>query len=394
MKSWRLAIPALLALAASGCTPGQHHVEVTALQNENRDLEDNLYQQQAALKDLCQQLDACRKDNKALRDRLQKLSPGCSEIAPKQPAAPAAEPPKSPSVDLGQPMPSSQMPELLHTPDSPGGLPQAPEAETQRTTDAPLSPFPPPSAGPPPHVPPPAPAPKPLPGDSTPSASLKAVSPAPQFGHAVEGDNTKVAAITLHPLAAGGRRADQPPGGDGIALWVEPRDQAGNPVRAAAPVAVVVLDPDPSMVGQAARVARWDFASEATAAFYRKTAAAEGIFLELTWPGDPPKHRTLEVFVRYTTDDGRKLEARRTVHIDLANHPGEEPHAGWSRRAAPVPVATAAYPTGESPSATPRESSAASDASPSQRPKRVVPAGGESAEKPKLESPTWSPDRP
>ena len=43
-------------------------------------------------------------------------------------------------------------------------------------------------------------------------------------------------------------------------------------------MAVVLLDPDPSMVGDAARVARWDFASEATAAFYRKTATAEGIF--------------------------------------------------------------------------------------------------------------------
>ena len=86
-------------------------------------------------------------------------------------------------------------------------------------------------------------------------------------------------------------------------------------------MAVVVLDPDPSMAGQAARVARWDFASEATAAFYRKTAAAEGIFLELTWPGDPPKHRALEVFVRYTTDDGRKLEARRPIRLDLANQP-------------------------------------------------------------------------
>ena len=223
---------------------------------------------------------------------------------------------------------------------------------------------------------------------------MRAVSPSPPFGRALQGDNTKVAAITLHPIVAGGSRADQPPGGDGIALWIEPRDQAGHLVRAAAPVAVVLLDPDPSMVGDAARVARWDFASEATAAFYRKTATAEGIFLELTWPGDPPKHRALEVFVRYTTDDGRKLEARRPIHIDPANQPRAEPHAEWSRRASPAPVATTAYPNDKSPSATAKESPAAPDASPSRRPRSGSPTGDESAEKPKLELPAWSPDRP
>ncbi len=404
MKSWQLAIPALLALAASGCTVGQHHVEVTALQNENRDLEDNLYQQQAALKELCQQLDACRKDNEALRRRLQDLSPSGPEIAPRRPAAPAAEGPKPPSLELGQPVPAGQVPERLRTPAPPNrpatsGLPPAPEEESPPATEAP--PFTPPGAAPPateapPFTPPSAAAPKPLPGDSAPPAShaLRSVNPAPPYGRALQTDNTKVAAITLHPIVAGADRSDQPPGGDGIALWIEPRDRAGNLVRAAAPVAVVVLDPDPSMAGEAARVGRWDFTSEATAAFFRKTATAEGIFLELTWPGDPPKHRTLEVFVRYTTDDGRKIEARRPIHLDLASQPGVEPHAAWSRRASSAPVAPTAYPSDKSPSATAKESSAVSGGPLSPRPRRVAAAGDESAEKPKLELPAWSPDRP
>jgi hypothetical protein len=223
---------------------------------------------------------------------------------------------------------------------------------------------------------------------------LQAANSAPPLGRAVHGDNTKVAAITIRPIVAGGSRAGQPPGGDGIALWIEPRDQAGNLVRAAAPVAVVVLDPDPSMTGEAARVARWDFAAEATGAFYRKTATAEGIFLELTWPGDPPKHRSLEVFVRYTTDDGRKIEVRRKIHLDLADRPRVEPHAEWSRRAAPASVSATAYPSDKSPSSTAKESPALSDASPSQRPRAGSPAGDESAEKPKLQPPAWSPDRP
>ncbi len=385
MKSWRLSIPALLALAAGGCAPGQHHAEVSVLVNENRDLEDNLYQQQAALKDLCQQLDACRKENQALRSQLPGSSPSGPGSAAQRSRAPATEA-IEPSIQLPAGMRN------LAPPSSPGtsGPPKASEEETQPANEAPPSPYPPPS------IPGPAAARNPRHDDSSSvdTHGMRAVSPSPPFGRALQGDNTKVAAITLHPIVAGGSRADQPPGGDGIALWIEPRDQAGHLVRAAAPVAVVLLDPDPSMVGDAARVARWDFASEATAAFYRKTATAEGIFLELTWPGDPPKHRALEVFVRYTTDDGRKLEARRPIHIDPANQPRAEPHAEWSRRASPAPVATTAYPNDKSPSATAKESPAAPDASPSRRPRSGSPTGDESAEKPKLELPAWSPDRP
>jgi hypothetical protein len=390
MKSWRLAILPLLALAASGCNPGQHRAEVTVLTNEYRDLEDNFYQQQAAMKDLCQQLDACRKDLDDCRRenrRLQGLGPSSPETTSRALAAPATDTVKPPIVELPEGLRNSAP---SSGPGASGPL-KAPEEETQPTTVAPLSPYPPSSVAPPATDP----AAKTLPDDSSPPASaMRSVSPAPPLGRAVQGDNTKVVAITLHPIVAGGRGADQPSGGDGIALWIEPRDQAGHQVRAAAPVAVVVLDPDPSMVGQAARVARWDFASEATAAFYRKTPTAEGIFLELTWPGEPPKHRTLEVFVRYTTDDGRKIEARRTIRIDLAGQPGVEPHAGWSRRAASAPVATTAYPTGESAAAAAKDNPVVSDAPASHRPGRVAPAGDESAEKPKLDLPAWSPDRP
>jgi hypothetical protein len=410
MKSWRLAILPLLALAAGGCTVGQHHNELTILQNENRDLEDNLYQQQAALKDLCQQLDACRKDNEALRRRLQSLSPSGPEITPQRPTAPPPEVIKPPSVDSGQPVPPGQLPLRLRpsVPPSnpgPGGLPQAPEAESPPTTEAP--PYTPPSSGAeppageaapftPPSAAPPYPATKPLPESSSPSAShrLRSVSPAPQLGRAVHGDNSKVAAIGLRPLTASGHRDHQSDSANGLGLWIEPRDQAGNPIRAAAPLSVVVLDPDPSLSGEAARVARWDFSSEAAGAFYRKTATTEGIFLELTWPGDPPKHGIVEIFVRYTTDDGRKIEARRRIHLDAANPSEAEPHAQWSRRPAPAPVATTAYPTTDAPSAATQPGPASPDVTPSYRAGRASPAGDDSAEKPKLQRPAWSPDRP
>jgi hypothetical protein len=404
MKSWRLAIP-LLALAAGGCTVGQHHAEVTALQNENRDLEDTLYRQQAALKDLCQQ-------NDALRRRLQESSSSGPEISPNHSGASAPDGATRLSVAPGRRLPSGEVPGLLRSaPGGPGanGVPKGPEEETPPASSEapPFRPGAPASEAPPflpPSAAPSAAKPQPDAAAAPASGALRTLDPSPQFGRALQGDNTKVAAITVHPIVddagragqppGGAGRNGQPPGGDGITLWIEPRDQAGNLVRAAAPLAVVVLDPDPSMAGPAARVGRWDFASEATAAFYRRTATAEGIFLELTWPGDPPKHRTLEVFVRYTTDDGRKLEARRTIHLDLADQPRVESRVGWSRRAAPVPVETTAYPTDGSSSASAKEGPAAADAMPTQRPRKKSSDGDESAETSKLELPAWSPDRP
>ena len=42
------------------------------------------------------------------------------------------------------------------------------------------------------------------------------------------------------------------------------------------------------------------------------------IHLTMAWPGDPPAHHKLHLFVRYVTADGRKLQADQPIEVALA----------------------------------------------------------------------------
>jgi hypothetical protein len=64
-------------------------------------------------------------------------------------------------------------------------------------------------------------------------------------------------------------------------------------------------------------VARWDFTAEEVARRCRQPPHAEGIRLEMVWPGPPPVHDRLHLFVRYVTGDGRKLQTDRPIAVDV-----------------------------------------------------------------------------
>ena len=156
-------------------------------------------------------------------------------------------------------------------------------------------------------------------------------------------DSSQVDCITLNRLLFGGWDMDGRPGDEGIFLLVEPRDTEGRFVPAAAPLSVVVLDR--GLAGPAARVARWDLTAEQVSTLFRRMPTGEGIYLELPWPGTPPVHSHLHLFVRYTTRDGRKLEANRELDIALEKTgTGSEPSRAASGRSVsgevPVPVSS------------------------------------------------------
>jgi hypothetical protein len=119
--------------------------------------------------------------------------------------------------------------------------------------------------------------------------------------------------VTLNRALTGGYDRDARSGDAGVAVLVEPRDVQGRLVPAAGPISVVLLDR--GLSGNAARVARWDFTAEQTATLYRKTPYGEGFFLEMPWSGNPPAHSHLHLFVRYSTKDGRNVEASREVDV-------------------------------------------------------------------------------
>jgi hypothetical protein len=184
--------------------------------------------------------------------------------------------------------------------------------------------------------------------------------------------NAQVAAITLNAMFTGGYNADGQPGDEGVTAAIEPRDAQGRLLPAAAPVSVVVIDP--AQQGEAARVARWDFSTEQVAAMAQTTRLSEGIHLALTWPDKPPAHGQLHLFVRYTTSDGRKLQAERQIEVDL---PGRQARR-WTQATSdepPAPSDSAMVPAASSPARV------------ATRPAPAEPSP------PKRRRPTWSPNR-
>ncbi len=399
MRAWLTAIIGLGCLAVTGCG-GQAKHAIYALEEENRKLEDMIYQQQAELERTQQALESCRQANAgrsgAGRSPAAVASPDVRGPAVTSPPASGAPDTSRPPLTIEMPSaPTTEIPETLknsEAPRFPGASGSGPKLEG----------LPAPGSAPQLEVP------GPLPSEKKPPQPLRGPSqevippPAPQSkrpeqGRVSGGDrqSTQVVEITLNDALTGGCHTDPQRGDQGISLLLEPRDGDGRLIAAPAAVSVVVLDP--ALQGEAARVARWDFSAEQLGSLYRRTSAGEGFHLEMLWPGAPPAHETLQLFVRYVTSDGRKLEVQRRIRVAVGGggsgeltadrrgmaSVGPNGERGWQQRATSAPPA-------EPLRLSSRLSSAASrvTASPSPSPPSVESSS------PKLSRPTWSPERP
>jgi hypothetical protein len=187
---------------------------------------------------------------------------------------------------------------------------------------------------------------------------------------------------------SGGINAGDRSGDQGVLAVVEPRDAQGRTVDAPADMSLVVIDP--ALEGDAARVARWDFSADQIALMFRRTGAGQAIHVEAPWPGDPPAHNKLHLFVRYTTADGRKLEAHQPIEIALA---GDNP-ARWTQPEASGRSGGAASEA-DPPALlnAPEAESLHRTQSPAARPSGPPPRGPSRSAASKPKRPTWSPER-
>lgn len=132
----------------------------------------------------------------------------------------------------------------------------------------------------------------------------------------VEPTDKHVTHIIVNPYLTAGHDFDSKPGDDGIALLIEPRNGDDRLVPVAGKLSIVVLDP--ALDGPASRVARWDFTAEEAARRIKKgDDRRRGVSFKLPWPGSPPEHSKLHVFVRMESDDGKILEAQSEFYVIL-----------------------------------------------------------------------------
>jgi hypothetical protein len=271
-------------LLSAGCRNDPYMTAVFESMNaEKRSLEDRIYELQDETEMLDDQLASTRRENTKLRKQLGGSSGAEEETdtsRPRRSAIPRSilpgrnggVEPKAPEIDLGTP-----------------GAPEGPARPGPR-----LEMNGPGQRGGPSELPPPA-------------EEGAAAIPEPE--------DQRVTHIVLNPFLTGGHDFDHKPGDDGVAVFIEPRNADDQFITQPGPVSIVVLDP--TKEGPEGRIARWDFDAHEARERLKKGRFGKGIQLKLPWPNDPPESNKLHLFVRYETEDGRKLEADREVNIAL-----------------------------------------------------------------------------
>jgi hypothetical protein len=284
-----ISLFAVAVVLMTGCHLGPRwNRQLELLSAEKRWLEDELYSLQYDLVDAARDLKELKRENEALRGRLG-LSPGdavetergTDSVRPRSPA-PALTPPVIGEGDLQEPR--IEIPQAAPA----GGGEKARE-----------------ELAPPPSPPGRTSSPPALPRRELPSPALSLDTSDPRITH-----------IHLNPLLTGGGDFDREPGDDGVVVVIEPRNQDNAFVPMAGPVSVVLLDPTQEH-GDAARFARWEIDAPNAQRQMESSGKLRGIHLRLPWPQSPPRTTRMQLFVRYITVDGRKLEANREIYLSL-----------------------------------------------------------------------------
>jgi regulator of replication initiation timing len=319
-----LLVAVALAVAAGFQTSPRVSSHIEMLNSEKRILEDELYELEYELEDALDEVDQLRTENERLNRRLGTLPSNGSSVPSRR--SESSKKSSSPKLDLAPPMIDEG---LLTEPkvEVPGQEPR--RSEPTRSKPAPMapsvpmtfiSPVDPPSAEPsllsllPPEA----------------DAKLSSqVSSGPER-LAVEPTDPRVTQIYLDPLLTSGSDFDRQPGDDGVIVAVQPRNQENQFVSLAGPISVALIDPTQDQA--TARVARWDLEARDIEQAIR-ASNDPGIRLRLPWPNGAPQNSRLQLFVRYTTLDGRKLEASREIFIAL---PGQTSQR-WTPRSSGRP---------------------------------------------------------
>ena len=376
MKPCRcLALALALPAALAGCAGPEVRAHIDSVNSEYRQLEDYVYCLEDENAKLQRQLTHTQTNLERVQRGEAPLRPGA---APRKPAdAPGSGDLSPPEIEPGTPgSPPAAKRSSVQRPNLPAS---ASDSKDKLDLGPPLIEMPGASENSAPSnedLPTPA-----IPRDDAPAAPE--VIPQPPT-------DTKVTHLFLNPLLTGGADFDRQPGDEGLSIVLEPRNAADEYVPQAGAVSIVVLDP--AKDGEAARIARWDFTLTATQQKLQTASATKGIHLEMPWPASPPSAGKLQLFVRYETADGRRLQTDREIFI---TPPGQVAQR-WTPRPADRPI-TAAAPPRPAPAPAPATAPAiVSKIEPSAtEPKLLTPPAGpsESTAQKKPAAPVWSPNR-
>jgi hypothetical protein len=321
MKTWPIAVVALLCLLVGGCRTDP---AIVLLERENRMLEDEIYRLRGVIEDYQQGLaPSCGEIVEgdvlpAESPPLESLHGGRGFLAPpKNSKEEADHNVTAPRVVPGEAEPSDKLPETLQ---HPAGIPHKEHGDSRsptRTSALSAETAPPgnPDADRSGH----GLLPAPLAKNRSPADSHVEVKQASAEEPVPFADSREASEIKLYRELTGGYDFDEQPGDEGIQAVIEIRDRNGQSLVAPGDVSIAVFDPalEGEVEGEASRIARWDFPAEVTAEMFCTDGKKQALFLEAPWPGAPPQHKKLHLFVRYNTRDGRTLQVDQPIEIAL-----------------------------------------------------------------------------
>jgi len=282
MRASLILLTILPCLLAGGCCSVRQQ-QLAALESENSQLNGMLWELQFAVEEL-------EDENASLKRR---LSDG--------PEDPGYQPPvRAPQLD--QPAPSGSDAPSFDPDDLTPPEIELPEGLTPGVSNR--RPAAPAGASPIRNVSATLPASR---EEAVPEPNLEVVPP-----NEVSPDSDMIQQIVLGPMI-GTLELDGRQGDDGLVVVVEPWDATERMLAAAGDITVVLIDP--AAPAATARYARWEFEAAEAAKLFR-AGDIPGLHLELPWPDVPPEHDQLHLFVRFTTTDGRSLEADTAVEVE------------------------------------------------------------------------------
>jgi hypothetical protein len=299
MKIWHIVLTIFIGLAAAGCRSDPSR---DLLERDNWKKEQEIYRLQCRVQELEENLQASQpaeRPPKTYSGGERRAEPRTFNegTAPARGAAPSSIPPvrRNPESEM---VPPGGIEVTPGTEAAPGEIPERMRSPAGSGPARPIS----------------SPRGPSLDGssaDASPQWRPGGVRLAP---NSAPSEDRAVAQITLHPALTGGIGTKSHAGDEGLLVVVEPRDFAGNIVGVPGDISVALLDP--ALSGEQARLARWDFTADQTQRMIH-TGAEPGIHIRLPW-NSMPAHDRLKVFVRFTTHDGKKLQAERLIGVALS----------------------------------------------------------------------------
>jgi hypothetical protein len=258
------ALCACALVATTGCfTKQRQRQSIDALQKEMRWQEDQIYQLQDAIEQYQDALAHCRAGGKPDTNSSRSTSPTPDRTSDDIPSGV----PELPRVELGEPDNESGLPPIQGVPSFDNTTPKSDSPTDDRL--------------------------KPL-----------------------DTSSSQVREIRLHTVLTGGIDRDGLPGDEGIQVMIEPLNAQGNVVSVSGAVAIAMMDHTLPAGDQ--RLAFWTFDAEKSADKIQRGGLSDGLLFDLMWGGQRyPSHRVLDVYVRYTTSDGRHLDTRGKVRVRL-----------------------------------------------------------------------------